>query len=144
MIEQTNMGLYKVIILFKRLVILYSHNRYYRRFKIMSYYEYNLYNEELHLKFISTGLCPGCLICMDNYGYDSIEEFNNQVDSGEIFDEGAFSWSPCDLCQTSLGGNSYISHGIDIDNNLNHFTVCSDCLFLLNGYTYNEELQAYE
>ena len=90
------------------------------------------------LQYISTGLCPNCQECCDNYGYDSTDKFNQDVENGDIFDEGSFSWSPCDDCNTSLGGSSYVAHGIDENNEIIHFTICYDCLMELNGYSIDE------
>jgi hypothetical protein len=97
-----------------------------------------------YLKYVSTGACPGCQECCDSHGYEDIEQFNQDVENGEISDEGSFSWSPCDECSTSLGGDSFVAHGIDDNEDLAHFTVCIDCLMELNGYIYNKELGCYE
>jgi hypothetical protein len=86
------------------------------------------------LKFVSTGLCPNCVDCSDNFGYDSMEKFNQDCENGEVYDEGSFSWDPCDECNTSLGGNSYYAHGVDENDDIIHFAVCQDCLMELNGY----------
>jgi hypothetical protein len=87
-----------------------------------------------NLKFVSTGLCPDCIECAELFGV-SIDELNQGIENDDIFDEGSFSWYPCDDCNTNLGGDSFIAHGIDKDENLIHFTVCLDCLMELNGYT---------
>lgn len=96
------------------------------------------------LQFVSTGLCPNCLECMDSMGYDDIESFNQDVENGSVCNEGSFSWNSCDECNTNLGGNSFFAHGIDSNGDLIHFTVCYDCLFELNGYNWNEDLNCYE
>jgi hypothetical protein len=58
-------------------------------------------------------------------------------DSG---DEGSFSWSDCDGCGSSLGGNRYAAHGLVAPKRyhkrtmLIHLDVCVDCLcFIANG-----------
>ena len=43
------------------------------------------------------------------------------------YDEGNFSWSACESCGSTLGGNRYAAHGI-IDGDVYHFDVCVDCL----------------
>lgn len=91
-----------------------------------------------NLEFVSTGVCPGCQECMDIFGYTNKEKFYLDWSNGEVFDEGSFSWSPCDECNTSLGGNSYYAHGVDENGEINHFTVCHDCLMELNGYEIEE------
>lgn len=85
------------------------------------------------LKFVSSGLCPNCQTCADNWGYENIDKFNIDIEKGNIFDEGSFSWNPCEDCNTNLGGDSYYAHGIHKDE-LIHFTICHDCLMEFNGY----------
>ncbi|MHA2329748.1 MAG: hypothetical protein ACXACR_14630 [Candidatus Hodarchaeales archaeon] len=90
------------------------------------------------LKFVSSGLCPNCEECKNNFGYDSMAKFNQDIGNGDIFDEGSFSWNSCDDCNTSLGGNSYYAHGIDENEELIHFKICYDCLMEFHGYTLEE------
>ena len=92
-----------------------------------------------YLKFISTGVCPGCEDCMDTFGYDDPEVFEQAVMNEDVLDEGSFSWNPCDECNTSLGGDSFYAHGIDENDDLNHFRVCRDCLLEMNGYEVFDE-----
>lgn len=97
-----------------------------------------------NLKFISTGLCPDCIECKESFGIEDMREFNQQVQSGELCNEGSFSWNPCNECNTHLGGDSYFAHGVDVNDEIIHFTVCHDCLMELNGYTWNKEIECYE
>ena len=80
------------------------------------------------IAFFSVGACPGCDECRSDYGYDAQAEFDRAYESGDVCDEGSFSWQSCDSCGSSLGGNRYDAHGF-IDGDLYHFSVCSDCLF---------------
>ena len=32
-------------------------------------------------------------------------------------EEGSFSWIPCDICNTSLGGDRFTMHLVETDNN---------------------------
>jgi hypothetical protein len=91
-----------------------------------------------HLNFVSSGLCHDCEDCKNSFGYDSMDKFNVDVENGVIFDEGSFSWNTCDECNTNLGGSSFYAHGIDKNEDLNHFKICQDCLMEFNGYTINE------
>ena len=50
----------------------------------------------------------------------------------DIASEPHFSWSHCESCGSTLGGNRYAAHGIEKDGSLNHFEVCEDCLYFLN------------
>jgi hypothetical protein len=59
----------------------------------------------------SSGICPGCDDCPDT-------------------EEGFFSWSACEVCGSTLGGNRYPVHARDSDGNIVHFDACEDC------YTY--------
>lgn len=85
------------------------------------------------LTFVSTGICPGCHECMREYGYITESVFEQAVSEEVVLDEGSFSWSPCEVCNTSLGGNSYLAHGFDKDDNLIHFRVCIDCFYEINS-----------
>lgn len=97
-----------------------------------------------NLHAVSTGVCPNCPDCMNNWGYDDMDKFNHAVENQDIIDEGSFSWNPCDDCNASLGGNSYVAHGLDENNELVHFRVCLDCLMELNGYIWNDEFEFWD
>ena len=71
---------------------------------------------------ISTGICPGCKECRDEYGQDeSVEPY--------------FSWSNCDICGSTLGGAREPWHALDKHNEIVHGDcVCTDCvMYLANG-----------
>ena len=70
---------------------------------------------------LNTGLASCCPECGD---------FNE-----EIGDEGGFSWSQCDTCGSTLGGNRYAAHGFaEGDDTPIHLDVCEDCLcYIANG-----------
>ena len=86
-----------------------------------------------YLKFVSSGLCPDCEDCANLFDV-RIQELNHGIENGDLFDEGSFSWNPCNDCNTSLGGDSYIAHGIDSENEIVHFQICHDCMMEFNGY----------
>jgi len=94
---------------------------------------------ERHLKGlrgVSTGVCPGCETCRDTYAPDAtMEEFDELWSSGEVFDEGGFSASGCQICGSYLGGDRYCWHWIDEENEIWHEdNACVDCvMFLANG-----------
>ena len=79
------------------------------------------------LTHCSTGLCPGCAVCQQDH--DCSDE---DMRSGAAFDEGSFSWSSCEGCGSTLGGNRYAAHGVDSDGAILHLDVCEDCLLALN------------
>lgn len=85
----------------------------------------------LHIATGSAASCPECWE-IDMAGYES-------------GDEGGFSWSECDSCGTTLGGDRHTAHGWPADNGrwkrlaedppaLFHLSICTDCLlFHANG-----------
>jgi len=54
-------------------------------------------------------------------------------------DEGGFSWRPCELCGSQLGGDRYAAHGYSDRHGIVHYDVCVDCvMYLANGEEYPE------
>lgn len=49
----------------------------------------------------------------------------------ECAEEPSFSWSSCDCCGSTLGGDRYPAHGW-LGKTLVHLDVCTDCLYYLN------------
>lgn len=51
------------------------------------------------------------------------------------YDEGGFSWSSCDGCGSTLGGNRQPGHGFDPETkSIVHLDLCVDCVcYLANG-----------
>lgn len=80
---------------------------------------------------VACGCCSECNSIWDHEGTEPPEE---QPD-----DEGGFSWSDCDSCGSSLGGNRYAAHtwreGEDVRTvPVTHLSICEDCLvFHANG-----------
>lgn len=72
------------------------------------------------LEAVSTGgysACPDC----------DIEEWDD--DGPEPF----FSWSACETCGSTLGGDRHPAHAL-IDGELIHLNTCVDCVtYLANG-----------
>ena len=109
------------------------------------------------LTAISTGVCPGCEKCLEEYeieiececgGDDDCElcdgsgkrkptqeEFEDLCRSGDICDDGYFSWHRCDLCGCSLGGDRTVWHGVDEKGDIIHGDhACIDCvMYFANG-----------
>lgn len=88
------------------------------------------------LDAVSTGVCPGCETCRDEYGPDmSEEEFDEALSSGKIVAEPFFSWHGCDLCGSSLGGNFEPWYAVDKNGEITHGDrACVDCVvYLANG-----------
>ncbi len=73
---------------------------------------------------ISPGACPGCADC----GLDE----NEEVAAIEVAGEPHFSWSSCDACGSSLGGDRHPAHGISAEFGRMHLSVCTDCVYYLN------------
>lgn len=64
----------------------------------------------------------------------------DKIADQEYLDEGSFSWSQCDSCGSTLGGNRYAAHGFVPDESdlptgeVVHLDICEDCLcFHANG-----------
>ena len=73
------------------------------------------------LNALSTGFCPECKECADDSGYEDLGRY--------------FSWANCEICGTGLGGDRYIGHYVNEDNEIVHFdSVCVDCdKYIANG-----------
>lgn len=89
-------------------------------------YEQNVKNTLEGLQYISSGPCPGCDECLecDNPDDPSMEWY-------DLAGEPHFSWSGCEICGSSLGGNRYSAHAVDKNNNIIHFDVCVDCYYYI-------------
>ena len=61
------------------------------------------------------GGCPGC---------DTEDQDEYIVDGADL---SFFSWSPCEVCGSHLGGDRYPAHGY-LDDELVHFDICLDCI----------------
>ena len=94
------------------------------------------------LEAVSTGPCPGCEQCADDHGYDNLGAFEAAWEAGDIEAEGSFSWSPCGICGSHLGGDREPWHAIagepgdDLKGReILHFSdACIDCVvYLANG-----------
>ena len=98
------------------------------------------------LQFTSTGLCPDCEECRNDFAPElSMKDFNKKIQDGEICDEGSFSSWHCDECHNTLGGQRFIAHSVGEESKeLYHFTVCYGCLMEINGYKWSEEFQCWE
>ena len=76
------------------------------------------------LTYVSVGACPGCDDCGMPEGSDDYDTFG----------ESHFSWSPCECCDSSLGGDRSPAHAVASDGSIVHMDVCTDCvMYLANG-----------
>jgi hypothetical protein len=97
---------------------------------------------------VSSGTCPGCHECMEIDGYkrdddgcldDAREAHKADWHSKDMASgEHSFSWRPCGVCGSTLGGNRNHWHWIDVNDtthSINHENdMCDDCVFYLaNG-----------
>ena len=83
--------------------------------------------------FSVASACKGC---------DTCELPDDATDEDyEMAREASFSWSSCDSCGSSLGGDRHPAHGVIADTEtearggeLTHFSVCVDCvMYHANG-----------
>ena len=89
---------------------------------------------------VSTGECPGCVRCAEQHDM-SLAEHERAWRAGEVDSEGSFSWRPCGICGTTLGGNRHVWHWIrggdesGKGGEIEHEDdMCTDCmLFSANG-----------
>jgi hypothetical protein len=92
-------------------------------------------------EFLSGGASSRCDECYDTFGDHNPRDFVAGVESGDIIDEGTFSWQSCDICGEDLGGNRYIAHG-RIDGRIEHFLVCGDCLIYMETGDAPDEVES--
>ena len=88
------------------------------------------------IEHVSPGLASCCGECCSAFDL-SEDEMAKGCEDGTVVDEGGFSWSSCDSCGSSLGGDRYPAHGFDGDpteGKMIHLDICVDCLmFHVNG-----------
>ena len=79
-------------------------------------------------EFFSTGICGGCAVCQQEHGMGK-EELSEAASVGEIFSEPEFSWSSCEWCGSTLGGDRECAHAVNKQTGeIEHFMVCVDCV----------------
>lgn len=70
------------------------------------------YCPECHSSFTDSGYCP------KGHGHR------------ELFDEPYFSWSPCECCGSSLGGNRQKAFGFHPKNSgIFEYSICENCVY---------------
>ena len=91
----------------------------------------------------NAGPCPGCAGC-------GLEDCDDMEDERyELASEPSFSWSQCDGCGSTFGGDRHYAHGFVLPGDrteadgprypndpgeIIHLDVCTDCLlYLANG-----------
>ena len=89
------------------------------------------------MKGVSSGECPGCATCAERHDMTR-EEHEEAWRSGKLGgDEESFSWSPCGVCGTTLGGDRCTWHWIrggdehgkgEIEHDDD---MCTDCVLYL-------------
>ena len=85
------------------------------------------------LYFVNTGVCGGCMTCLQELDYDSTDELVAAVECGDVADEPFFSWEACERCNSGMGGNRYVAHGREsMDGPIIHMDICTDCVLELN------------
>ena len=88
---------------------------------------------------VSPGAAACCAECRSIYDLD--DDLSNDEAQEILYDaaEPCFSWSQCDSCGSTLGGDRHEAHGIPHDfkagdDTIIHLSICSDCmLFHANG-----------
>jgi hypothetical protein len=82
----------------------------------------------------SSGHCPHCKTCAEDLGFKSVKAYDAAYEAGRVVDEPHFSWRPCQVCGTTLGGDRECFHYLR-DGKVEHGErMCTDCmLYLANG-----------
>lgn len=108
----------------------------------LTQYQQDVENNTQGLTAISTGICPGCEQCRDDYadGCD-MESFEELWSSGKVHCDPYFSWHGCELCGNTLGNSYEPWHAIDQNGELIHGEyACEDCVqYLANGILPEED-----
>ena len=86
------------------------------------------------LEGVSTGICPGCRTCQEQLGFKSMRAFKRAYEQGGCPNDGGFSWHPCTVCGSRLGGDREPLHYI-LNRRIQHSDgACVDCvMYLANG-----------
>jgi hypothetical protein len=110
----------------------------------MTKQEYTEYQERVAhyltgLEGVSTGPCPGCSEC------------DLPADAEDYASEPFFSWTPCEICNRTEGGNREPWHAVNPEGHapgegeILHGTCCEDCVYYLNyGRLDDTTMQAVE
>lgn len=91
--------------------------------------------------YVSPGFSYTCQECLDAHDICCEHKGKYLWEAGEVYEEGHFSCSACELCGSKLGGNRYCAHGIIEDGHSDpqdmqiiHLSVCFDCvMYMANG-----------
>jgi GNAT superfamily N-acetyltransferase len=86
------------------------------------------------VEYFSTGIARGCESC----GTVGIEDLEYE----DMAEEPSFSHYPCQVCNSHLGGDRHAAHGF-INDELQHFNICEDCLMYHNYGTTPENYRRY-
>jgi len=96
----------------------------------MSKYTEAVEREMGGIVYSGSGVAYTCSECQRAYGMEE-EELQKATEEGSIVNEPSFSWSSCDACGSTMGGDRHAAHGFDKDGGLYHLEICTDCLFFL-------------
>ena len=95
------------------------------------------------IKAPSIGVCPGCEKCREMFASEmDMRQFQEAWESGEVHDEGGFDSCECGICGSRKGGDRFIWHWLDDNDEIMHEDdACVDCVMLIcNG----EEPEVWE
>lgn len=85
---------------------------------------------------IAPGTATSCPECF--WGLDDEERANLSDEDAQAWDEGSFSHSQCESCNSTFGGDRFPAHAIEHHPNTHtyHIEICVDCLI----YHANDDL----
>lgn len=98
---------------------------------------------ESYSKGVFSGFSIRCGECLYAYDICCKHKAEYMMENNQIIEEPNFSWSPCDLCQTSLGGDRHIAHGLDENYDEIHLEICTDCLMYISNGELPEDWESF-
>lgn len=76
------------------------------------------------LRAFSVGPCRGCEACEISSDDETLDDERFH----DLASEPHFSWSACESCGSTLGGDRHPAHYLDDENEIQHLDVCTDCV----------------
>lgn len=81
------------------------------------------------MEYLSFGINGECPECASDWDMEQ-DDFRQEVQNGNVFDEGSFSSCQCGLCGSRLGGQRYVYHWMMNGELCHDDDACEDCLLL--------------
>lgn len=89
---------------------------------------------------VAPGAAACCVECLNIYGIEETNDVDAMQEELYRLEASSFSWSQCDSCGSTFGGDRHEAHGLSYADNgklnheIYHLSICTDCLlFHANG-----------